>query len=154
MKIIYLEDLSVSDSWESSEHLVDGAEMLAYNQQNDPWPMHVDPESAVTTQYGGVIASGGYTISLMYRLGHEIYNRPDLSWAFLGGIDWHLRFVEPVRAGDRLRERITILETRPSSKPGRGITKIRMELLNDRDEVVLSVDSVGMIATRSKAAIN
>jgi acyl dehydratase len=41
MKVIYLEDLSVGDSWESSEHVVDGAEMLAYNQQNDPWPMHV-----------------------------------------------------------------------------------------------------------------
>ena len=61
MKVIYLEDLSIGDSWESSEHVVDGDEMLAYNQQNDPWPMHVDPEAAAKTSYGGVIASGGYT---------------------------------------------------------------------------------------------
>jgi acyl dehydratase len=148
MKVIYLEDLSIGDSWESSEHVVDGDEMLAYNQQNDPWPMHVDPEAAAKTSYGGVIASGGYTISIMYRLGHEIYNRPDRRWAFLGGLDWHLKFVEPVRAGDRLRERITILEARPSSKPGRGITKIRMELVKKRGDVALSVESVGMIAAR------
>ena len=74
--------------------------MLAYNQGNDPWPMHVDPEAADKSPYVGVIASGGYTISIMYRLGHEIYNRADLQWAFLGGFDWHLKFVEPVRAGD------------------------------------------------------
>ena len=151
MKVIYLEDLSVGDSWESSEHVVDGAEMLAYNQQNDPWPMHVDPEAAAKTPYGGVIASGGYTISILLRLGHEIYNRPDLRWAFLGGIGWHLKFVEPVRAGDRLRERITILEARPSSKPGRGITKIRMELVKNPGGVALSVDSVGMMAARPEA---
>ena len=148
MGMIYIEDLRVGDSWESSEHLVDGAEMLAYNKQNDPWPMDVDPDAAAKTPFGGVIASGGYTISLMYRLGHEIYNRADHQWAFLGGFDWHLKFVEPVRAGDRLRERITILETRLSSKPGRGISKIRMELLSDRDRVVLSVESTGLMATR------
>jgi acyl dehydratase len=150
--MFYFEDMMVGDSWLSSEHVVSGSEMLAYNQQNDPWPMHLDPEAAAKLPYGGVIASGGYTISLMYRLGHEIYNRPDLKWAFLGGFDWHLKFIEPVRAGDRLRERITILETRPSSKPGRGISKIRMELLNDRDRIVLSVDSTGLMATRPQSA--
>ena len=152
MKMIYFEDLAVGDSWTSSEHIVDGLEMLAYNQQNDPWPMHVDPEAAAKSPYGGVIASGGYTISIMYRLGHEIYNSADLKWAFLGGFDWQLKFVEPVRAGDKLHERITILETRPSSKPGRGIYKGRIEILNDRDSVVLSIDSTAMMATRPQAS--
>jgi len=148
MRTIYFEDLTAGDSWTSSEHVVDGPEMLAYSRRNDPWPMHVDPDAAAKLPYGGVIASGGYTISLMYRLGHEIYNRADLRWAFLGGFDWHLKFVEPVRAGDKLHERIMILETRPSSKPGRGISKIRMELLNESDRVVLSVESTGLMATR------
>jgi len=40
------------------------------------------------------------------------------------------------------------LETRPSSKPGRGIFKNRVEVLNDRDRVVLSIDSTAMMATR------
>ena len=152
MKMIYFEDLTVGDSWTSSEHIVDGLEMLAYNQQNDPWPMHVDPEAAAKLPFGGVIASGGYTISIMYRLGHEIYNSADLKWAFLGGFDWQLKFVEPVRAGDKLHERITILETRPSSKPGRGIYKSRIELFNDRGRVVLSIDCAAMMATRPHVA--
>jgi acyl dehydratase len=152
MRMVYFEDLTVGDSWQSSEHVVDGLEMLAYNRQNDPWPIHVDPEAAAKSPYGGVIASGGYTISIMYRLGHEIHNRADLQWAFLGGFDWHLKFIEPVRAGDKLRVRITILETRPSSKPGRGIFKNRIEVLNDRDRVVLSIDSTAMMATRPQTA--
>jgi acyl dehydratase len=39
------------------------------------------------------------------------------------GIDWQVKLPEPVRAGDRLHEDITIIEKRPSSKPGRGVIK-------------------------------
>jgi len=93
---------------------------------------------------------GGYTITLMYRLSHEIVNRPDRTWAFLGGFDWHVKFLEPVRSGDRLHERITILEKRLSSKPGRGIVKHLIEVINDRKRVVLSIESTMLIATSSQ----
>ena len=100
--------------------------------------------------FGGLIASGGYTISLMYRLFHEIVNQPDRTWAFLGGFDWHVKFLEPVRADDRLHERITILEKRLSSKPGRGVVKNLTEVINDRKRVVLSIESTTLMATRSQ----
>ena len=112
----------------------------AAGRTNDPWPFHADPEAAARSPFGGLIASGGYTITLMYRLGHEIVNQPDRAWAFLGGFDWHVKFVEPVRSGDRLHERITILEKRTSSKPGRGIVKHLIEVINDREHVVLSIE--------------
>jgi acyl dehydratase len=86
----------------------------------------------------------------MYRLSHEIVNQPDRTWAFLGGFDWHVKFLEPVRAGDRLHERITIIEKRQSSKPGRGIIKDRVEVINDRKDVALSVESTMLLATRSQ----
>jgi acyl dehydratase len=152
MGMMYFEDLNVGDSWSSSEHPVDHDEMLAYARANDPWPFHADPEAAAKSPYGGLIASGGYTITLMYRLSHEINNRPDRRWAFLGGFDWHLKFASPVRAGDRLHARVTILETRTSSKPGRGIFKNLIELINDQGSVVLSVESTAMMATRPQTA--
>ena len=108
MGTMYFEDLNVGDSWTSAEHRVDHEEMLAYNRTNDPWPIHIDPAEAARSPFGRLIASGGYTISLMYRLSHQIVNQPDRAWAFLGGFDWHVKFVEPVRSGDRLHERITI----------------------------------------------
>jgi acyl dehydratase len=125
--------------------------MLAYNRAYDPWPFHVDAEAASKSPFGGLIASGGYTISLMYRLFHEFANQPDRKWAFLGGFDWQVKFPEPVLAGDRLHERITIIEKRPSSKPGRGITKVRTEVINDRKGVVLSIDAIVLLATRSRS---
>jgi acyl dehydratase len=85
MGMTYFEDLSVGDSWVPPEHAVNHEEMLAYGRANDPWPFHADPEAAAKSPFGGLIASGGYTITLMYRLGHEIYNRPDCVWAFYGG---------------------------------------------------------------------
>ena len=55
------------------------------------------------------------------------------------GIDeW--RFAAPVRPGDTLRYRASVLESRPSaSRPDRGIVKFRWELLNQRDEVVVQM---------------
>jgi acyl dehydratase len=147
MGMTYFEDLSVGDSWLSSEYTVDHEEMLAYGRTNDPWPFHADAEAAAKSPFGGLIASGGYTITLMYRLGHEIYNQPDCVWAFMGGFDWQLKFPEPVRPGDRLHERITILEKRLSSKPGRGIVKQLIEVINDRKRVVLAIESTAMMAT-------
>ena len=105
-----------------AEHTVNHEEMLAYGRTNDPWPFHMNPEAATRSPFSDY-CSGGYTITLMYRLSHEIMNQPDRTWAFLGGFDWHLKFLEPVPSGDRLHERITILEKRLSSKPGRGIVK-------------------------------
>ena len=85
----------------------------------------------------------------MYRLSHEVVNQPDRTWAFLG-FDWQVKFLEPVRAGDRLHERITIIEKRQSSKPGRGIIKDRVEVINDRKKVVLSIEATMLLATRSR----
>jgi acyl dehydratase len=58
MSMIYFEDLNVGDNWTTTEHPVDREEMLAYGRANDPWPIHVDPEAASKSPFGGLIASG------------------------------------------------------------------------------------------------
>jgi len=150
MGTMYFEDFNVGDCFTSAECTVDHEEMLAYGRKNDPWPFHANPKAASRSPFSGLIASGGYTITLMYRLSHEIANQPDRVWALLGGFDWHVKFVEPVRSGDRLHERITILEKRLSSKPGRGIVKQLIEVINDRKRVVLSIESTTLMATSSQ----
>jgi len=60
-----------------------------------------------------------------------------------------VRWLKPVRPGDVLRARITFLETTPSrSKPDRGILRSRGEMLNQHDEVVLSIEAVNFFARR------
>ncbi len=106
--------------------------------QNDPWPFHADPEAATRSPFGGLIASGGYTITLMYRMSHEIVNQPDRVWAFWGALTGSSSSSSPFVPV--LHERITILEKRLSSKPGRGIVKNLIEVINDQKRVVLSIE--------------
>src|SRR5262249_57446678 len=96
MGMKYFEDLNVGDSWISAEYAVDHEEMLAYGRANDPWPFHVDPEAATRSPFGGLIASGGYTITLMYRLLHQIGNQPDPPLAFLPGSHCPLQVPQPL----------------------------------------------------------
>ena len=145
---VYFEDLAVGDCFESEEVTVDKDEMLAYNRKNDPWPFHVDEAAAARTPYGSLIASGGYTITLMYRLGHRIYNVPSRRWRVLGASQWQLKFPAPVRVGDRLRLRLTIQGKRESSRPERGHFDLLYELVNQAGDTALSVLVAGLIARR------
>jgi acyl dehydratase len=148
---VYFEDLVIGNSFISDEMTVDNEEMLAYNRRNDPWPFHVDEAAAARSPYGSLIASGGYTIALMYRLGHQIYNVPGRRWAVLGASEWHLKFPAPVRSGDRVRLKVTIKAKRESSRSDRGHFDLRYELLNQEEAVVLSVLVAGLIGRRPRA---
>ena len=144
----FFEELAVGAVARSRTLTVDAAAMLDYANRYDPWDFHVDEEAAGRSHFGGLIASGGYTISLSYILGHETMAVAGRPWAFLGGFDWQLKFQRPVRAGDSLTLTDTILELTPSRKGGRGIVKFRRELWNQADEVVLSINIVGLVAAR------
>jgi acyl dehydratase len=146
----FYEDVIVGVTAVSGEILVDHDEMLAYNKAYDPWPFHVDEVAAAVSPFGGIIASGGYTISLLYRLAHNLDRELDRVQAFLGGFDWQVKFAQPVRAGDRLRLRATVTEKRLSSKPGRGVTNWLSEVVNQDDQTVLSVAGASLIATRPR----
>jgi acyl dehydratase len=149
VKKVYFEDIDEGSVHWGEECIVDKDEMLEYNRKNDPWPIHVDEEAAAQSPFGSIIASGGYTITLLYRLTHTIYNRPETPWAFLGGLEWHVRFHLPVFPGDCLRSRITILRKRPSSKPGRGVVTWKAEMLNQKDQVVFALEEcTALIATQ------
>jgi acyl dehydratase len=71
---------------------------------------------------------GGFTITLMYRFTTEIVNQPGRQWAFLGGLDWQLKFIEPVCAGGRLQCARDHSGKRPSSKPDRVFLKTGSKL--------------------------
>ena len=82
-EIIYFEDLPVGEPIWGDEVVVNPDEMMEYNRRNDPWPIHVDPGFAAKSPFGGIIASGGYTITLLYRSLNGVYNNDQKAWAFL-----------------------------------------------------------------------
>jgi len=71
--------------------------------------IHIDEEAAAKTPFGGTIAHGFLTLSLLTKLSSE--NTVGVKGAVMGvnyGID-KLRFIAPVRAGKRIRAHSEIL---------------------------------------------
>lgn len=122
---------------EHGPHVVSREEIIAFATQFDPQPFHLSDEAARDSIFGGLVASGWHTASLCHRL---------LVDSFLGqtssmgspGLD-ELRWLKPVRPGDTLHVRVEVVSATPSrSKPDRGAIKLRMEVRNQKDEVVMT----------------
>jgi acyl dehydratase len=122
----------------------DPEEMLDYARRNDPLPFHLDENAAKASLFGGLIASGEYTVTLWYRSLIPIVTK----LAFLAGFDWLIKMPAPVRPNDRLRVKVEIKNKRASSKPGRGYVTVFEEMFNQDDTVVFSCELTWMLATR------
>ena len=127
---------------------VEEEEVIAFAKRYDPQDFHTDPAVAKDTIFGGLIASGWQTCGLMMRLYAENYLTKCASLAS-PGVD-ELRWLRPVRPGDHLSVRVTVMDAVPSrSKPDRGVVTSFIEVLNQRTEVVLSMRALNMIARRT-----
>ncbi len=134
----YFDDWSVGDVFETDPHEMTAERMLSFAEEFDPQPFHVDPGAAAESIYGGIIASGWHTASVLMRLMTTLLGPSSMGSP---GVD-ELRWLAPVRAGDQLRLRLTVLDTRTSeSKPDRGIVRLKQELLSQRSEVVMSLEA-------------
>jgi len=98
----------------------------------------------------GTFASGWHTAVIYMRLlvdavigGSESLGSP--------GIE-NLRWLKPVRPGDTLSARFTVLEARPSgSRPDRGIVRSRGQMIDQLGEVVLQLEAVNFFGRRPSA---
>ena len=143
----YFEDFQVGDVFELGTTSVTEEEIIAFARQFDPQPFHVDPAQARASVFGGIIASGWHTASLFMRLLVDNFLRETLS---LGspGLD-EVRWLQPLRPGDTLRARFTILECRASqSRTEMGILRSRSEVFNQRDELVMTVIGVHLVGRK------
>jgi acyl dehydratase len=143
----FFEDYIVGASYEFGSIAVDEDEVIAFARRYDPQPIHTDPEAARQSPFGGLIASGWHSASLMMRLFVDNYLSP-VSSLVSPGID-ELRWLKPVRPGDTLSVRVTILDaTRSRSKPDRGIVRAAVEVFNQHGEVVMSVKAANLMRCR------
>ncbi len=141
------EDYTVGMVLEFGSATVTAESIVAFARQYDPQDMHVDPELAAAGPHGSLIASGWQTVGLMMGMFTEHY-LPKNGLA-APGID-ELRWPRPVFPGDTLRVRVTILDARRSrSKPDRGVVQPLVEVLNQKDEVVLTVKPINLIRART-----
>jgi len=144
----YFEDYVPGSVHEFGSIKVEEEDIVAFGRQFDPQVFHTDPEGAKSTIYGGLIASGWHTASLMMRECVRYY-LPRAASLGSPGVD-ELRWNLPVRHGDTLTIRVTILKaTRSRSKPDRGIVESLSEVLNQDGKVAMSAKGVNFILRRS-----
>jgi acyl dehydratase len=143
----YWEDFEPGQVVELGSVSVTEDEIVAFARQFDPQSFHVDAEAAKESVFGGLIASGWHTGAMWMRL--YVDSLLDQA-ASMGspGIE-ELRWLAPVRPGDTLAGRLTVLETTPSERrPDRGTVRIRGELVNQDGVTVLSMVSRGHFGRR------
>lgn len=144
----YFEDYTVGLVDEFGDVLVTADEIVGFARRYDPQAMHIDAEASARGPFGGLIASGWHTAAMTMRLFVEHY-LSKVATLPSPGID-ELRWVLPVRPGDRLRVRVTVTEARRSrSKPDRGVVRSLVEVLNQRDEVVMTQRPMNLMRCRT-----
>lgn len=146
----YWEDFPVGLVREFGNKLVDESEITEFAKLYDPQRFHVNKELAEQTIFKGLIASGWQTCSFMMRMMCDEYLLDSASLGSPGLED--VKWLKPVRAGDRLRMRTQVLDSRPmNSKPGLGLVNMQWECFNQNDKLVCSMKGWGMYERRAAA---
>ena len=151
MSRLYFEDFLPGAVIIHGPRTITRQEIIAFAAEFDPQPMHLDEEAAKKTMLGGLSASGWHTCSIMMRL---IYDGLLVNAASMGApsVD-ELKWLKPVRPGDSLSLRLTVLNKRaPKSRPDLGFVFVRCELVNQHGEAVLEASYPGMFAKRNREA--
>lgn len=146
----YFEDFHPGWTFELGARTLSAEDIKSFAREWDPQRYHTDEEQARASPYGGLIASGWQTACVGMRLMCDGYLNES---ACVGspGIE-EILFLKPVRPGDTLRFRSTATEVRPSkTKPNRGTVTFTWEVINQIDEVVLSMIGTQLFLRRSAA---
>jgi acyl dehydratase len=97
------EEIGVSDWREVTQ---DDIDTFAEVTGDDQW-IHVDPERAKNTPFGGTIAHGYFTLSLAPRFSYDLWSLEGVAFALNYGLD-KLRFPAPLPVGSKVRMRIRL----------------------------------------------
>lgn len=146
----YWEDIKEGEVVELGSRTMEKDRMVAFAREFDPQPFHTDEKAAEASIWGGLIASGWLTGSVLMRIFYDGFLKDTASMGS-PGID-ELRWLKPVRPGDTLTVRLTVLETAASrSKPDRGIVRSLMEVVNQHGEIVMTTKGVNFVLRRPPA---
>ncbi len=144
----YLDGFSVGEVIISPEEYEITPERLTeYAAEYDPQPIHLDPQAAARGPFGEITASGWHSLSVTMRL--MVRSALFGGESIVGVSIERLRFLQPVRAGDRLRAQAEVLEVRPSrSHTDRGYLVLRISTLRQDGVPVLTQDWTLLVPRR------
>lgn len=132
-------EFNVGDSFKTTPVIADKNDMLAYAEKYDPQYFHLDEEAAAASPYGSIIASGFYTITVVWA---EFVRMNVLGDDCLGGLGMdNIRWKLPVKPEDRLTGEYRILDKRMLSDKQRGILEVGIRIQNQDNEEVVTLQT-------------
>jgi acyl dehydratase len=147
----YAEDYKAGEVFDLGHYDITREEIVEFASKYDPQPFHTDEEAAKKTIHGGLISSGWLTGILMLRLMQRSFICMETSMGSPGHDE--LRWLKPVRPGDRLHGRVEVNDVRVSkSRPEMGFVQNTATLTNQKGELVFSMKSAAIFKTRAGAA--
>jgi len=130
----------------SSWLTVDQARIDAFAEATeDRQFVHTDPAAAAQTPFGGTIAHGFLSLSLLSRMGAEAMLLPEgMKMAVNYGLD-RVRFLAPVRAGSRVRGRFR-LDSVEEKAPGQTLMRHTVTVeIEGEDKPALTAEWLGLM---------
>jgi acyl dehydratase len=152
MTKLSFEDFTAGTVTEYGPRLVTREEIVAFAAEFDPQPMHLDEDAARASMLGGLAASSWHTCCLMMRMAADgfILNSSSMG---APGVD-EVKLLKPLRPGTRITLRVTVLDTRVSnSRPEMGLVKLRMEILDGEQAVLMALMTSMMMGRRAVTEI-
>ena len=144
--IEWFDDLGVGMRFKSQEKVVTREEIKRFASEFDPQPFHLDEAAAERTPLRGLAASGWHTAAIAMRLAVEV--RPFGPHPLFGiGVD-ELRWLAPVRPGDKLHLEGEVVELTPSKTKPQGIVRVKWTLFKEHGDPVYTFTSINIVPRR------
>jgi acyl dehydratase len=147
---MWFEDIEIGARRDLGSYTFSEAEMIAFAKKYDPQPIHIDPEAAKKSIFGGLIASGWLTASIWMKLavanrmtetGDKKLNRSGISPGFE-----NLKWLKPVRPGMTLFYSSEVVEKVDlKSRPALGLVKSLNEARDANSELFMSFIGKGFV---------
>lgn len=154
----WYEDIVIDEVFELGTHTFEQEAVIDFAKKYDPQYYHIDPELAVHSHFGGLVASGWHTASVGHRKMvdalfaeekrlRELGKEPGVSGPSPGGS--RIDFPAPVRPGDTVSYQLSVTGKRPSNSiPGWGLLFNRMIGTNQHGDQVYFAEFVGFSKLR------
>ena len=154
----WFEDIAVDEVFPLGAHTFTAEEIIRFGKLYDPQYFHVDPEAAMHSHFGGLIASGWHTVTVGHRKMVDALFAEEERLRGLGqepgvsgpspGVN-RMEFKAPVRPGDTVTYTLTVTGKRPSNSiPGWGLLFNTLDAVNQKDELVYHAELVSFSKLR------
>jgi acyl dehydratase len=132
---LYFEEFQPGDEVTSAGRTITEADVVNFAALSGDWNLiHTDAEYSKEHMFGQRVAHGLLILSIATGLAVRLGFLEGTTLAFRSISDWQMR--RPVLIGDTIHLHLAVEETKPMPRLGGGLVTFRIEVINQKDEVV------------------